>query len=175
MKKLFFAFGAVLFISSSPIWANKVDLAVQINSCINTVNGHAKPLRDEPWHLTQAELELPYDHELTRLADGFFILTGRKLGHHGTWAAFLDVSDRVWVAYETKNLDDELRFFGESFVPNEVIEALQECDVRWGGYWTGEYPIVVLEPPSPTQQPDFFRLPADAQTNGAGLLPPIAE
>ncbi|MEH6522742.1 hypothetical protein [Sulfitobacter sp.] len=175
MKKFVLAVAAALIIPSSPVFAEKVDVATEIVSCINAANDHVELLRKETWHLSQAVLELPYEHELTRLADGFYFFHGRRLGYHGTWAAFLDISTSEWFAYETRNQDDELLIFAASFVPPEVISALGECNVRWGGFWIDEYPIVVLDPPVPTPLLKAQRLPKNPSINGENLLPPIVE
>lgn len=175
MKKFVLALAAAFITSSSPMFAEKADVAAEIVSCINTANGHVEPVGKTRWYLTQAILVLPYEHERTRLADGIFFIGGRMLGYHGTWTMFLDVSESDWVAYETRDQDDELKGFAASFVPPEIITALGGCSVRWSGFWVGKFPFVVLDPPVVTPLTEEQRLPEDPFSDGgANLLPPVA-
>lgn len=175
MMKFVLALATATLIQSAPVLADKTDEALEIVSCVNTVNGHAEPVFETPWELTQAVIELPYEHELERLADGYFFVGGRMLGYHGTWFAFLDITESDWFAYEMRDQNDELWVFAASFVPPEVVSALGDCGVKWGGFWDSEYPIVVLDPPVAVPLPKEQRLPQNPLENGADLLPPIGE
>ncbi|WP_372574502.1 hypothetical protein [Ruegeria jejuensis] len=173
MKKFALALAAAILLPSSPVLADKADAAVDIVSCINSLNGHAEPLHEAQWELSQAVLELPYEHELVRLADGYFFVTGRRLGYHGTWAALLDIAAGKWIAYETRDQNDDLLVFGSSFVPPDVVSALAKCGVEWGGYWVEEYPVVVLDPPVVKPLPEWQILPDEPSKGGVQLLPPV--
>ena len=151
--------------------ADKQNTAVDVVICVNSANGYSDLIDNSPWELAQAILEIPYDHELVRLANGYYFVGGKKLGYHGTWAAFLNIANDEWIAFETRAENDELGMFGASFVPSEVVAAFDLCGVDWGGYWAEEYPIVVMEP-TITPLPDALRLPANPLKNGADLLPP---
>ena len=71
--------------------------------------------------------------------------------------------------------NDELWLFAASFVPPDVVSALSGCGEKWGGFWDGEYPIAILDPPVAVPLPEEQRLPKDPLENGANLLPPIEE
>lgn len=172
MVKFVLAITTAVLFSSLPVVADKTDEAIEIASCINTANGHSEPVYGTPWELSQAVLELPLEHELERLADGYFFIGGRRLGYHGTWAAFLDLTVSEWIAYETRDQDDDLLIFASSFVPPEVVSTLGECGVLWGGSWVEEYPVVVLDPPPVTPLPEEQRLPDNPLISGVDLLPP---
>ncbi|CUH43148.1 hypothetical protein [Ruegeria atlantica] len=172
MVKFVLALTTAVVLSSLPVLADKTDEAIEIVSCINTANGHSEPVYGTPWELSQAVLELPFEHELERLADGYFFIGGRRLGYHGTWAAFLDLSLCDGIAYEVRDQDDALLIFASSFVPPEVVSALGGCGVVWGGFWIEEYPIVVLDPPPVTPLPEGQRLPNNSLESGVDLLPP---
>ncbi len=113
--------------------ADKQDVAVDVVACVNSSNGYLGEIDGEPWELAQAILNIPYDHERIRLAPDYYFVGGRRLGWHGTWAAFLYLGADEWMAFETRAEDDRLTVFGASFVPAEVIQAFAECGVEWGG------------------------------------------
>ncbi len=186
IKSLSLAFATALILTSFPVIAENsilpeqvfprgAEVAFEVVSCINTVNGHVEPVLGTPWELTQAVLELPYEHELERLADGLFFVVGRRLGYHGTWVALLDISRSDWFAYEVRDEEADLWIFGASLVPTEVISALEECSVRWGGFWADEFPMFPLEAPTVAPLPKEQKLPDNLLKNDANLLPPIAE
>ncbi|UWR03240.1 hypothetical protein K3740_00565 [Ruegeria conchae] len=160
-------------ILAKPVFPEGAEVAFDVVSCTNTVNGHIEPVAGTPWELTQAVLELPYQHESERLDDGFFFVVGRRLGYHVTWIALLDISQSDRVAYEVRDEQAGLWTFGASLVPPEVISALGECNVRWGGFWGDEFPTVVVDAPAITPLPPEQRLPDNPLRSGADLLPPI--
>jgi hypothetical protein len=143
-------------------------MAVDLVACVNSANGYSDEIDGIPWELAQAVLEVPYDHERTRLAPDYYFVHGRRLGWHGTWASLLYLGADGWTAFETRAEDDRLDVFAASFVPAKVVEAFAECDVEWGGYWADEYPL--LEVP-PEQQPAVSFSPRQ-HWNGEDLLPP---
>lgn len=149
-------------------YADKQAIAVDLVACVNVTNGYPKEIDSEPWELAQAILEIPYDHERVRLAPDYHFVGGRRLGWHGTWAAFLHLGSDGWMVFETRAEDDRLDVFAASFVPTVVTEAFETCGVKWGGYWTDDYPIIEVE----TEQQPASPLVFGPIPNGDDLLPP---
>ncbi len=145
MAKNFLLLLFLLFVVPATAHADKQAIAVDVVACVNTTNGYSKEIYDEPWELAQAILEIPFDYERFRLAPDYYLVGGRMLGSHGTWSAFLYLGLDGWMVFETRAEDDRLDMFGASFVPTVVVEAFEACGAKWGGHWTGDYPIIEAE------------------------------
>lgn len=164
----------LLSLLSFPIsgFADTQDTAVEIVACINSANGYADNFEGDEWELPQAVLEMPNEQERFQLVDGYHLVVGRMLGWHGTWAAFLDLRDAEYIAFETRDENDNSAAFAESYVPVEVVEAFLSCGTEWGGYWTGKGPFIeVVEVEEPIA-PRTYQTQQSEPMNGVDLLPP---
>lgn len=168
MTKSFLKWLVLLFAVPSAVYADEQNMVVEVVSCVNSANGYPNPLGAATWELEQAVLELSSGLEKVSLAPDFHFVGGRKLGWHGTWVAFLKLSDDEKVAFETRPEPDSFRVFGESYVPEKVVAAFEECGIDWGGYWHDDYPFIEQVSGQKVQVPLFGNSAFDAKN----LLPP---
>ncbi len=150
------------------VYADRQAVAFDVVACVNSQNGYPREIDDAPWEPEQAILEVPYEHERTRLAPDYYLVYGRRLGWHGTWAALLYLGEDGWFAFETRSQEENSARFASNFVPDAVIEAFMKCGAEWSEHWTKEYPVVNV---APSRQPPI-PLVSEPFWNDENLLPP---
>lgn len=169
MQRLFAILAALFFLASPDL--PDADEASKVVSC---VNANLDELESAKHDFSEAYLDVPFDRN-TKLAEGFFFVTGRKLPAL-YWIVLLDLSSSDQIAYETESGKDTNDYFPPVFVPTEVVQALDACGVLWGGLWQEWYRIIERVPTAPAHLPEWQRLPNNPFSNGgADLLPPSIE
>ncbi len=138
-------------------------------SCINATN---EELKSDKRDLAFADIETLQEDYRLQFIEGFFFVHGLPLPGFA-WGLILEGSSTDWVAYELEDGEDSSEHFPPVYVPSEVVEALSECGVAWGGLWESEFPVMERPQPTPTPLPEWQRLPDNPLLEGGtSLLPP---
>lgn len=127
---------AINVVVATPIWSQSVSARFVSNSfvhCINRENGHPRESYSvDDWDDTLAHLSI---------VDDFRAVIGGRIGHHGTWAAVLDLSETVPKFYETYNEGGrDARILFRVPMNALVMEAFETCGATFSGVYQGEVP-----------------------------------